>query len=34
MMKREEMQSLVDTISKERQEHIDKFNNLTLKEIK
>ena len=28
------MQSLVDTISKERQNHIDEFNNLTLKQIK
>lgn len=28
------MQSFVDTISKERQSHIDKFNNLTLQQIK
>ena len=33
-MKREEMQSLVDNIAKERKDHIDKINNLSLKEIK
>ena len=33
-MKKDEMQTLVNTISKERQDHIDKFDNLTLQQIK